>query len=132
VLRSLRIDRVVLDTTGLFRAGPVDPVTAETQRRKPALPVRLTTTGTRPIVRFVGGPVPDDDEDLLDVWSERVATWLDEGMDPYMFLHSPDDRFAPRLAACFHRLLGMRRPDVGPALRFVAHVDPKGEQLRLI
>jgi uncharacterized protein YecE (DUF72 family) len=133
VLQALAVDRVVLDTTGLFRAAPdTDEATAEAQRKKPAVPLRATTTAQRPVVRYVGESSPDRNEDLLAGWAERVDAWIEAGLQPYVFAHSPDDRFAPQVCAAFHRLLSLRRSDVGELPRFPALVDRRGEQIKLL
>lgn len=133
VLHALSVDRVVLDTTGLHRAAPdTDEATTEAQRRKPKLPLRATVTAARPVVRFVGENVPDRNEDLLAAWAERVDAWIAAGLSPFVFVHSPDDHFAPRLGAAFHRALSLRRDDVGELPRFPALVDRRGEQMKLL
>lgn len=133
VLASLAVDRVVLDTTGLFRASPdSDEATAEAQRKKPRVPLRATVTAGRPLLRYVGETSPDANEDLLAAWAERVDGWIEAGLHPYVFVHSPDDHFAPRMGAAFHRLLAMRRDDVGELPRFPALVRREGEQMKLL
>ena len=133
VLVALGVDRVVLDTTGLFRAAPdVDEATAEAQRKKPRLPLRATVTAKHPVVRYVGENTPDRNEDLLEGWAQRVDAWIEGGLSPYVFAHSPDDHWAPRVGAIFHRLLALRREDVGELPRFPALVDRRGEQMKLL
>jgi uncharacterized protein YecE (DUF72 family) len=133
VLESLRVDRVILDTTGLFRAhDDDDPALVQAQQRKPRVPLRPVTTARRPIVRYIGEPHPMANEDLLDAWAGRVAEWIDRSLHPYVFVHAPDDHWAPRLGAAFHNLLARRTSTIGELPRFPTLVDPRGEQMKLL
>ncbi len=125
LLASLGIDRVIFDARGLHAADPRDPATREAQRKKPNLPVRAVTTGQRPFVRFVAHPDVPSNDALLEAWATVVAEWLAEGRTPFVFLHAPDDFFAPRLARRFHQLLADRVP-VGTMPPWPADADAQG------
>lgn len=113
------VDRVIFDSRALFHAPPSDPVEAKSQGRKPRLPVKWTSTGRRPMLRFVGR----NDIDLVDPWqteaTDVVAKWIQEGKHPYVFMHTPDDTLAPDLCRRFHTKLQERIPELG-ALKFPA------------
>jgi len=126
-LRHAKVDRVTFDSRALFSTPPADPIEEESQGRKPHLPVEWTVTGMRPFVRFVGR----NDIQQVDPWqaevAEIVAAWIREGRRPYVFMHTPDDTFAPKLCQRFHALVRERLPDL-PTLKF-----PEVEsQLRLL
>lgn len=108
VLHEQGIDRVVLDTRGLHARPPVDPHHAASQSRKPKLPLHAVPVGPRPIVRFVADPDPVKSEALLLDWADRVAQWLAQGLHPYVFMHCPNDFFAPGLARTFMAMLSDR------------------------
>lgn len=70
-----------------------------------------------------------------------VAAWIEEGRTPYVFMHSPYDVLAPRLARAFHRLLCVRvavgemtawpGEQVGRERTAAEASSPFGEQLAL-
>ncbi|MEM0965606.1 MAG: DUF72 domain-containing protein [Verrucomicrobiota bacterium] len=117
LLRGRECDRVTFDSRALFSAPPSDPVEEKSQERKPRLPVEWTVTGKRPLVRFVGR----NNINLVDPWQSEVARvvahWIREGRRPYVFMHTPDDTFAPQLCRRFHCLLQEWIPDL-PDLQF--------------
>ena len=45
-------------------------------------------------------------------WAAQLATWIEEGLEPYIFVHAPDEFHAPMLARILHERLGTRL-DVG-------------------
>lgn len=112
LLGDVGVDRVIFDTRGLFASTATDEFTRDAQRKKPRVPVRLTVTGTRPFVRFVGDPVLERNAELLDGWAAVVAGWLAEGRTPYFFTHHPDDTEAPALAREFQRRAHAASPRV--------------------
>jgi uncharacterized protein YecE (DUF72 family) len=38
-------------------------------------------------------------------WAPIVAGWIYSGLTPYVFTHTPDERYAPHLARLFHEEL---------------------------
>jgi uncharacterized protein YecE (DUF72 family) len=105
MLRSRRIDRVLLDTRGLHSAEGTDPDLLETQRQKPNVPLHAEVTGQRPLVRLVGHPVLSANDSILAEQAARVAGWIAAGKTPYVFLHMSNDFHAPALARRFHELV---------------------------
>ena len=112
LLAEHRIDRVIFDSRALFHAPPSDPAEVKSQGRKPRLPVRWMTTGSKPLVRFVGR----NDIEQVDPWQDEladvVAKWIHEGRRPYVFMHTPNDTFAPKLCERFHEKLRRRITDL--------------------
>lgn len=110
LLREHSIDRVIFDSRALFSQSPSDPIEKESQRRKPQSPVCQTVTGKHPFLRFVGR----NDLTLVDPWIAEwvpvVAGWIQGGLIPYVFTHSPDDAFAPGFAWEFHKQLKVIMP----------------------
>lgn len=115
LLHSLNIGRVVFDTRGLHAAevSAGDAATLDAKRRKPKVPVRFTVTNQFPFVRFVGHPMIEQNEFHLLQWASAVVKWLAEGKKPFIFMHAPDDFFAPRLARYFHALVEKLSKDTG-------------------
>lgn len=117
LLEAHQVDRVIFDSRALFHAPPADAVEAKSQGRKPKLPVEWTATGARPMLRFVGR----NEIERVDPWQEEaasvVAKWIQVGKHPYVFMHTPDDTFAPELCRRFHEKLRVYLPDL-PELVF--------------
>ncbi len=115
LLRSLGVGRVIFDTRGLHAAEIADDdyFTRDAKRRKPKMPVRFVATNEFPFVRFVGHPIIENNELHLLQWASTVVKWLEEGKRPYVFMHAPDDFYAPHLARYFHALVGKISKDAG-------------------
>lgn len=128
MLGELGVDRVVLDARGVhepFGAEGEDPrepgraasdddeaALLQAHERKPILPVPVVATARRPVLRYIANPdLPANDERIAG-WVDVVARWLDEGREPYLFMHVPNDFHAPRLARRFFERLAARA-DVG-------------------
>ncbi|MEO0508630.1 MAG: DUF72 domain-containing protein [Verrucomicrobiota bacterium] len=102
LLEGHHVDRVVFDSRALFQKPPSDPFEEKSQSRKPNLPVRWQATGQRPFVRFVGRNDPEQVDPWQTELAKVVADWILSGKKPYVFMHAPDDTFAPSLCARFH------------------------------
>lgn len=119
MLAELGVDRAILDTRGVhepFAAGAdpgvIDPALLEAHQRKPVLPAPALVTGRRPVLRYVANPELAANDARLAAWIDEVVRWLDEGREPYLFMHVPNDLHAPRLARRFFEQLAAR-VDVG-------------------
>lgn len=130
LLQSLNIGRVVFDTRGLHAAevseGDFDTIDAK--RRKPKVPVRFTATNQYPFVRFVGHPIIEHNEFHLLQWAGAVVKWLAEGKKPFVFMHAPDDFYAPRLARYFHALVEKLSKDAGQLPLWPGEKTPSSEE----
>ena len=117
MLRQASVDRVAFDSRALFSGPPSDAAEEMSQQRKPNKPVEWTVTGMRPFVRFVGR----NDIEKVDPWQSELVRaaveWIREGRRPYLFMHTPDDTFAPQLCRRFHALMREWLPDL-PNLQF--------------
>jgi uncharacterized protein YecE (DUF72 family) len=78
---------------------------AEAQKKKPKVPVRFETTGSRPVLRYVGSNDTLNNEPYLKEWAIIVAEWIGEGLHPYVFIHTPDQVSQPEVCRFFHELL---------------------------
>jgi len=112
LLRSKAIDRVLFDSRALYSAPPSDAAEQVSQTRKPKSPLRFTVTATHPFARIIGRNHVSDAQPWLDEWAEVVARWINEGLHPFVFTHTPDDRFAPEMALAFHETLRGRIPQI--------------------
>jgi len=128
LLRNLHIDRVIFDSRRLHGLKSGDSTVREAQQKKPKLPLRFDTTGSRPFVRYVGANDVLNNEAYLKEWTIIVADWIREGLHPYVFIHSPDKINAPVLARYFHRELS-KLVDLNPMSKWPA--ERQDEQLGL-
>ena len=101
MLTQMQIDKVLFDSRPLYQAPPNDPIEATSQTRKPKTPVRQTVTGKHPMLRLVGRNRLELTESFIDQWVPIVTHWIHNDLEPYVFTHAPDDRFAPEFARRF-------------------------------
>ena len=128
LLESYNIDRIIFDTRKLHGMQSDAPTIIEAQRKKPKVPVRFETTGSRPFVRFVGANDAINNEAYLKEWAIIVADWIKEGLHPYVFTHSPDKVSQPQIARSFHSMLS-DLIDINPMPTWP--IDGQDEQLDL-
>lgn len=108
MLGELGVDRVILDTRGVHEAVGDDPALVEAHQRKPRLPAPAVATAMRPVLRYVANPELPANDARLAAWCDCVVQWLEQGREPYLFMHVPDDFYAPRLARRFFEQLSAR------------------------
>lgn len=108
MLTDLGVDRVILDTRGVHEAEGDDPALVEAHARKPVLPAPAVATAGRPVLRYVANPDLPANDERLGAWADEVVRWLEQGREPHLFMHVPNDFHAPRLARRFFELLATR------------------------
>lgn len=117
LLATAGINRVILDSRTLFSVPPTTPLEREAWERKPRLPVRPVATSWQPLVRLIGTTDPRRTIDGWSQWIPQVARWCEEGLTPYVFIHTPDNHDVPDLARRFH----------GKVAESVRHLEPLPE-----
>ncbi|MCB9642637.1 MAG: DUF72 domain-containing protein [Myxococcales bacterium] len=108
LLHRYGADRVITDTRGVYRAIAEDPNLKTLRSRKPQLPEKPYVTGKQPFLRLICHPTWEKNLDIMEYWADAVAHWIEQGLRPYVFLHSPEDIEAPDHARKFHALLQQR------------------------
>lgn len=121
-LKEKSINWVIFDTESLHVLDAEDESTKRAQGKKPKMPTRVMRTGKHPFLRFVGHNDPERNRVKLDSWAEQVKKWIVEGCTPYVFIHAPDTKFAPRQCRFFHERLAEKlgKERVGAHLIFPA------------
>lgn len=114
LLRGRGIDRCLFDSRALFSVAPSDESERESQRRKPRSPYRTTVTAGRPMVRFVGLNDVTLVRPWITEWAATFRSWVQQGLRPVLFTHSPDDAFAPEFARAMWKALREQVPDLEP------------------
>jgi uncharacterized protein YecE (DUF72 family) len=114
LLATYSIDRVLFDSRPLNSMQAHDATESASQRRKPKLPLCVSVTGKRPMVRLIGRNDVTEVSTYWDEWANRIADWIAEGLEPWVFTHAPDDAFAPELARALHQRIIDRSPSIEP------------------
>lgn len=130
LLHGRGIERICLDARALFSCVSSAPAVLHAQAKKPHLPPRPTAFSQAPQLRFIGHPELAANDSFMAPWLVKVASWIEEGRTPYVFLHTSDNRLAPQLARRFHQQLLGLLPGM-PALPELL-VEPEAEQLGLL
>lgn len=114
LLSQHNMDRVIFDSRPLFSCEPADEVEKAAQHRKPRVPIRTTVTGKYPMLRFIGKNDVLLTKPWIKEWVPTVADWIANDLTPFVFAHTPDDRFAPEFARLFHNALAEKVESVEP------------------
>ena len=126
LLRDLQVDRVCLDSRALFSRSASCEQELNAQRKKPRLPVHAIATGTQPIVRFIGCADLSHNRQYLLPWVHKLGQWLQQGIKPTVFIHTPDNVESPEQAALFHQLLS-ELPGWRPLAKAIQHESRQDE-----
>lgn len=109
LLIAHQANRVIMDTRALFACEPdqyapsVRELLLDVQGKKPKVPTHVIATGNAPLVRFVGQQDIAKSRPYYQPWIRKTKQWLDEGKQPSLFFHMPDNKDAPWLASAFVR-----------------------------
>ncbi len=130
LLHARGIERICLDSRALFSCDSQAPAVLHAQAKKPRLPTRPTAFSQSPQLRFIGHPELLANDPFMLPWLDKVAGWIEQGLRPYVFAHTSDNRLAPELARRFHEQLMQRLPGL-PELP-VLQIEAELEQLGLL
>nr|WP_067298709.1 DUF72 domain-containing protein [Marinobacterium profundum] len=117
------INRTLFDTRALFALPRDDAATQDALQKKPRVPLHVIATGQTPMVRFISPLDYRSADPWLAPWVGKVASWLNEGRQPYLFFHTPDNRESPLLAEHFARELATECPDAQGLIPWVQTVQ---------
>lgn len=110
LLAQHRVDYVIFDSRPLHALPPRDEYEEASQGRKPKIPHRQTVTGSTPFLRLVGRNRLEETIDGIEGWVPAIASWIERGLRPMVFMHTPNEAHAPATA----RYLYERIRDVFP------------------
>ncbi|WP_043639852.1 DUF72 domain-containing protein [Nonomuraea candida] len=114
VLAPVGAEWVPFDTTVMFAAPPTSDAERDAWLKKPRVPRRTRALTGHPIVRYLGRDAEERTVEGWRPWVERAAEWLREGREPTVFIHTPDNADALRLARRFHDEVRERVPGLAP------------------
>ncbi|MEM1157214.1 MAG: DUF72 domain-containing protein [Verrucomicrobiota bacterium] len=126
LLAAHQMERMVFDTRALHARPAADASEVRAQSKKPKVPLCQTAIGKTPMVRLVGSNTMRHNALWLTDWVPKIAEWIQQGKTPYVFIHTPDDRFFPEQAHAFHEALRKHCPQL-PELPFqpIPHISPQ-------
>ncbi|QEA40814.1 DUF72 domain-containing protein [Pistricoccus aurantiacus] len=106
LLITYAADRVMLDVRAVFSSS-IDPSSAliKARQEKPKRPLHVISTGNFPLIRFIGHFEDTINQACFTPWIEQLALWIKQGKTPFLFVHTPDNRGAPKLARALYRRL---------------------------
>ncbi len=109
LLADHRMARVVIDTRPIrsldgdkILRGSVYQALLTARRRKPNVPVLPERTTDFLFVRYIGHPQMQMNEPLLEEWAGYLAAQIEQGVEPYVICHSPENLTAPWLCRELH------------------------------
>lgn len=105
LLIANQCNRIIMDSRPLFAAKADTPAMIDAQQKKPQVPVHPIATAHQPVVRFIGQFDPQINLAFFQRWRIKLAQWISEGKQPYLFIHTPDNIQAPELALSCYRAL---------------------------
>lgn len=126
-LAAKGINRVILDSRALFAAPPETEAEREAHEAKPRVPVRAVATADQPLIRLIGRTDAAASLEMWEPWFPKLAAWMDAGLSPHVFAHTPDNRDAPELA----RAVWTEVNRLFPGLDSLPEPRTASEQLRL-
>lgn len=91
-------NRVIMDSRPVFSTSAYCDSLVDAQKKKPRVPCHPIATGVNPVVRFIGHPDLLLNDAYLDQWAKKLLDWMEQGLEPYVFVHSSDNVAAPILA----------------------------------
>ncbi|WP_073581882.1 DUF72 domain-containing protein [Vibrio quintilis] len=116
-----KINRIIMDSRPVFAAKPDSPAIIDAQKKKPRIPVHALATASRPMIRFIGHPALAENHGFFQPWLNKLVSWIDEGRQPYVMIHTPDNCLAPELAQQLYTALQQKTAlpalSVFPAVR---------------
>ncbi|AQZ64626.1 hypothetical protein BKM31_27015 [[Actinomadura] parvosata subsp. kistnae] len=114
VLEPAGVEWVPFDTTVMFAGPPTSDAERDAWTKKPRVPRRTRALTARPIVRYLGRDAEERTVEGWRPWVEQVTRWLREGREPTVFVHTPDNADALRLARRFHDEVRAGVPELDP------------------
>ncbi|MFB9133771.1 DUF72 domain-containing protein [Vibrio olivae] len=110
------IDRVIMDSRPVFAAPPNTEAVIDAHQKKPKVPVHAIATAKSPMIRFIGHPQRADNLPFFKAWENKLPDWIEQGKQPYLMIHTPDNIEAPQLARELYQQLSQNilLPDLAP------------------
>lgn len=103
LLRQYKAARVMMDTRPI-RTGPTkEQQVLQARERKPNLPLQIAVTTDFTFLRYIGHPLMEVNDPLLDAWAQQIGQWLKQGTTVYVFCHCPFEKHSPEICAALYQ-----------------------------
>ncbi|MCK6261947.1 DUF72 domain-containing protein [Vibrio sp. ZSDE26] len=99
------INRIIMDSRPVFSAPPTSAAVIDAHQKKPKVPVHAISTADNPMIRFIGHPDQEANLAFFEPWLKKLPIWIEEGKQPYVMIHTPDNVEAPQLADKLYKQL---------------------------
>jgi uncharacterized protein YecE (DUF72 family) len=109
LIARYRTGRVCLDSRPLYHGDRNHPDVVGALHEKPNLPVLPDVYNGLAFLRLVMHPAPAGNVACIAEWADRVAEFLQSGVETFVMIHCPNNLHCPPFALEFHRAL-MSRP----------------------
>ena len=106
MLQSLGFGRVMMDTRSLYQGDMKHPEVAAALHEKPNLPILNEVYNKQVFVRLMLHP-DGQNEHWVNEWALKTAQWINEGIEPNIIIHCPNNLHCPRFAEEFHTRLSL-------------------------
>ncbi|CAM4144471.1 DUF72 domain-containing protein [Vibrio agarivorans] len=122
------INRVIMDSRPVFAAKPTTEAVIDAHQKKPRVPVHAIATATRPMIRFIGHPDLEANDTFFAPWLDKLPQWIEQGVQPYVMIHTPDNVLAPELATRLYTQLQNRLTETNTPLDSLNNFPAKSTQ----
>ena len=103
LLSQYNMARVMMDTRPIRVGSTEEQSVLQARERKPDLPLQIAVTADIAFLRYIGNPHMEVNDPLLDIWAQQLATWIKQGITPYVFCHCPFEVHSPAICAALYR-----------------------------
>ncbi|MGR5146190.1 DUF72 domain-containing protein [Photobacterium alginatilyticum] len=121
LLVNNKANRIIMDSRPVFAAPPTSEAVIDAHQKKPRVPVHAIATAENPMIRFIVHPDDPCNDAFFANWLKRLPAWLENGKQPYLFIHTPDNNHAPELAV---RLYAQLQQQMSGSLQLPDHKLP--------
>ncbi|WP_131913107.1 DUF72 domain-containing protein [Celerinatantimonas diazotrophica] len=105
LLMAQKVERIMMDTRAVFAAPATTAAVVEAHAKKPHVPVHVLVAGQTPIIRFIAHPQMSANDQFFRPWLAKLSIWLSNGLNPHLFIHTPDNVLAPQFAVYLYQQL---------------------------
>lgn len=105
LLMAQKVERIMMDTRAVFAALPTTAAVIEAHAKKPHIPVHVLESGQTPVIRFIAHPQMSANDQFFQPWLAKLSKWLSNGLNPHLFIHTPDNALAPQFAVYLYQQL---------------------------
>lgn len=107
MLKHYGFGRVTLDCQPLYQGDLQHPEVVAAIHEKPDLPVLTQVYNDKAFVRLMLHP-DGQNEKWIDSWATQTAQWIDDGIEPTIMIHCPNNLHCPKIAEEFHACLQLK------------------------